>query len=261
MNYTLHIWRENEHHNPPRLVTYQISGISADMSFLEMLDELNEQIISKGEEPPVAFDLDCREGICGSCGMVINGVPHGGAASTTCELYMRHFKDGMEITVEPFRAKAFPVIRDLVVDRRALDYVLQAGGYISVNTGSAPDANALLVPKPQADTAFQAANCIGCGACVAACGNAAAMLFLAAKITHLGLLPQGQPERTRRVIQMVEEMDKAGFGNCTNQYECSAVCPKQIPVDFIARLNREFLTAALTSKEFTEAAPPVAHEE
>jgi succinate dehydrogenase / fumarate reductase iron-sulfur subunit len=261
MNYTLHIWRQNEHHTPPRFVTYQVSDISADMSFLEMLDELNEQLISIGDDPPVAFDLDCREGICGACGMVINGVPHGGAGSTTCELYMRHFQDGAEISVEPFRAEAFPVIRDLVVDRRALDHILQAGGYISVNTGSAPDANALLVAKSQADTAFQAANCIGCGACVAACGNASAMLFLAAKVTHLGLLPQGQPERTRRVIQMVEEMDKSGFGNCTNQYECAAVCPKQIPVDFIARLNREFLTAALTSKEFTEAAPLVAHEE
>ena len=261
MNFTLHIWRENEHHHPPRFERYQVRDIRPEMSFLEMLDVLNEQIIAQGEQPPVAFDLDCREGICGSCGMMIDGMPHGGAGSTTCELYMRHFADGAEITVEPFRAKAFPVVRDLVVDRRALDYILQAGGYISVNTGSAPDANTQLIPKPQAETAFQAADCIGCGACVAACGNASAMLFLAAKITHLALLPQGRPERTRRVIRMVEEMDKAGFGNCSNQYECSAVCPKQVPVGFIARLNREFLGAALTSREFTEEYPPVEHEE
>ncbi len=262
MNFKLRIWRENEYHQPARFEHYSVDNIRADMSFLEMLDALNEHIISAGQEPPVSFDLDCREGICGSCGLVINGVPHGAEAeTTTCQLYMRHFKDGADITIEPFRAKAFPVIRDLVVDRRALDYVLQAGGYIAVNTGSAPDANTHLVPKPAADKAFQAANCIGCGACVAACGNASAMLFLSAKIAHLALLPQGQPERTRRTIRMVEEMDKAGFGHCSNQYECAAVCPKGIPVDFIAQLNREFLGAALTSSEFTQQHPTVEHEE
>lgn len=261
MKFTLHIWRENEHHQPARFETYSVKEIRADMSFLEMLEALNEEIITEGKEPPLAFDLDCREGICGSCGLVINGVPHGSPhATTTCQLYMRQFKDGSEITVEPLRAAAFPVIRDLVVDRRALDYILQAGGYVSINTGSAPDANSIPVSRQKAEMAFDAAACIGCGACVAACDNASAMLFVAAKVAHLSLLPQGQAERTRRVISMVEAMDKAGFGNCSNQYECSAICPKDIPVAFIARLNHEFLGAALRSREFIRISPPPDYE-
>lgn len=262
MRFRLQVWRENEHHDPGCFVAYEMAQVLAEMSLLEMLERLNERLIEAGGEPPVAFDLDCREGICGACSLVIDGVPHGPQqATTTCQLYMRDFEDGAEITIEPFRAAAFPVIRDLVVDRRALDYILQAGGYVSVNTGGAPDANTHLIPKPQADLAFQAASCIGCGACVAACDNASAMLFVAAKTAHLAALPQGGPERARRVIRMVEEMDQAGFGNCSNQYECAAVCPKEIPVAFIARLNREFLSAALTSQAFSEPAARVWHEE
>jgi succinate dehydrogenase / fumarate reductase iron-sulfur subunit len=215
------------------------------MSFLEMLDVLNEQLISKNEDP-VAFDHDCREGICGSCSMMINGKPHGPESmTTTCQLHMRKFKDGDELVVEPWRASAFPVIRDLVVDRSAFDRIIQAGGFVSVNTGNAQDGNTLPIPKPDADAAMDAAACIGCGACVAACKNASAMLFTAAKVSHLGYLPQGQPERQRRVLKMVEQMDNEGFGNCTNTYDCEAACPKGISVHNIARLNRDFLKAKL----------------
>jgi succinate dehydrogenase / fumarate reductase iron-sulfur subunit len=215
------------------------------MSFLEMLDVLNEQLLTKNEDP-VAFDHDCREGICGSCSMMINGKPHGPESmTTTCQLHMRKFKDGDELVVEPWRASAFPVIRDLVVDRSAFDRIIQAGGFVSVNTGNAQDGNTLPIPKPDADAAMDAAACIGCGACVAACKNASAMLFTAAKVSHLGYLPQGQPERQRRVLKMVEQMDSEGFGNCTNTYDCEAACPKGISVHNIARLNRDFLKAKL----------------
>jgi succinate dehydrogenase / fumarate reductase iron-sulfur subunit len=215
------------------------------MSFLEMLDVLNEQLLAKGEEP-VAFDHDCREGICGSCSMMINGKPHGPESmTTTCQLHMRKFKDGDNVIIEPWRASPFPVIRDLVVDRSAFDRIIQAGGFISVNTGNAQDGNTLPIPKPDADSAMDAAACIGCGACVAACKNASAMLFTAAKVSHLGYLPQGQPERQRRVLKMVEQMDGEGFGNCTNTYDCEAACPKGISVKNIARLNRDFLKASI----------------
>lgn len=225
------------------MVKYDAKDISPEMSFLEMLDVLNEQLQARGEDP-VAFDHDCREGICGACGVVINGVAHGPRpATTTCQLHMRTFKDGDTIYVEPWRAKAFPVIKDLVVDRNAFDRIIAAGGYISVSTGSAPDANAILVPKENADKAMDAAACIGCGACVAACPNSSAMLFTSAKVSHLSLLPQGALERDRRVLRMVAEMDQAGFGSCTNHKECEAVCPKEITIDFIARLNREYLLA------------------
>lgn len=261
MDFTLHVWRQHGPAEAGGFATYPVRGISPDLSFLEMLDVLNEELIGRGE-PPVAFDHDCREGICGSCAMVINGDPHGPLpGTTTCQLYMRHFSNGAEITVEPWRARAFPVLRDLIVDRAALDRVIQAGGYVSVNTGAAPDAHALTVAKQAADAAFEAAACIGCGACVAACPNGSAMLFTAAKVVQLAMLPQGLPERARRVIGMVEAMDDAGFGNCTNHYACAEACPKQIPVRFIARLNREFLSAALTSREFFELARPHEHEE
>lgn len=244
MKLTLHIWRQARRNARGRMVTYHLDNVTPDMSFLEMLDLLNEQLAASGEEP-VAFDHDCREGICGACSLVINGVPHGPQrATTTCQLHMRHFRDGQEIYIEPFRARAFPVIRDLVVDRSALDRIMQAGGFISANTGSAPDANTLPVPKEDAETAMDAAECIGCGACVAACKNASAMLFVAAKVAHLAHLPQGQPERYRRVLSMVEMMDREGFGNCTNYYECEAACPKSIPVRFIAQMNRDYLKAA-----------------
>jgi succinate dehydrogenase / fumarate reductase iron-sulfur subunit len=250
MNITLHVWRQKNAQARGHLEKYHLQHVSPDMSFLEMLDKLNEDLAASGQEP-IAFDHDCREGICGMCSLVINGVPHGPQrATTTCQLHMRHFADGAEIWVEPFRAKAFPVIRDLVVDRSALDRVIEAGGYISVNTGSAVDANALPVPRDNAELAMDAAACIGCGACVAACKNASAMLFLAAKVSHLGLLPQGQPERTQRVLAMVDAMDAAGFGNCTNYEECEAACPKQISVRFIARLNRDYLRAALTAEKY-----------
>ena len=256
MNLTLHIWRQKNAKSPGRLVKYKVEGISPDQSFLEMIDQLNQGLIEKGEEP-VAFDHDCREGICGACSMVINGVPHGPQrGTTTCQLHMRKFRDGDTLYVEPFRARAFPVLRDLVVDRSGLDRIQQAGGYVSVNTGAAPDGNAILVPKAEADTAFDAASCIGCGACVAACKNASAMLFIAAKLGQLAHLPQGQPERTRRTVAMVEQADREGFGSCTNYYECEAVCPKRIPARFIAEMNRDYLRTALLSREFDAPKPP-----
>jgi len=249
MNLTLHVWRQKNASDKGRFVTYQAKSVSPDMSFLEMLDVVNEELTQKGEEP-IAFDHDCREGICGMCGLVINGVPHGPRkATTTCQLHMRTFKDGDTITVEPWRGAAFPVLKDLIVDRSALDRIIQAGGFVSVSTGSAPDGNAVPIPKAAAELAMDAAACIGCGACVAACPNASAMLFTAAKVSHLGLLPQGQPERTRRVQGMVAEMDAAGFGACTNHRECEAACPKEIRVEFIARMNRDFLKATLMGAE------------
>ncbi len=249
MNLTLNVWRQKDAGTRGRFVTYQAKNISPDMSFLEMLDVVNEGMIARGEEP-IAFDHDCREGICGTCGMVINGQAHGPRAlTTTCQLHMRAFRDGDVITIEPWRAKAFPVLRDLVVDRSSFDRIIQAGGFISVPTGSAPDGNAIPVPKPDAERAFDAAACIGCGACVAACPNASAMLFTAAKIGHLGLLPQGQPERFTRVRKMVVAMDTAGFGNCTNHQECEAACPKGISVEFIARMNRDYIRATLAGTE------------
>ncbi|HEX3811509.1 MAG TPA: succinate dehydrogenase/fumarate reductase iron-sulfur subunit [Mycobacteriales bacterium] len=241
MNLTLRIWRQSAADAKGGMVTYQVSDLSPDMSFLEMLDVLNEDLIRRGEEP-VAFDHDCREGICGMCGLVINGIPHGPEkATTTCQLYLRHFNDGDRIDIEPWRAKAFPVVRDLIVDRSSFDRIIQAGGYITAPTGAAPEAHATPVPKPDADLAFDAAACIGCGACVAACPNASAMLFTAAKVTHLGLLPQGQPERETRTVHMVQQMDAEGFGGCTNIGECTSVCPKGIPLSFISRLNSDLL--------------------
>lgn len=240
MSLKLRIWRQADAQEKGAMVTYQLQNVSPDMSFLEMLDVLNERLTLDGEDP-VAFDHDCREGICGMCSLVINGVPHGPEkATTTCQLHMRHFKDGETIDIEPWRAKAFPVVKDLVVDRRAFDKIIQAGGYISAPTGSAPDAHAAPVPKADADAAFEAATCIGCGACVAACPNGSGMLFTAAKITHLGLLPQGQPERDTRVIDMMHAHDEAGFGGCTNTGECTSVCPKGIPLQAIAQLNKDF---------------------
>jgi succinate dehydrogenase / fumarate reductase iron-sulfur subunit len=242
---TLKVWRQKDRRSAGRFVTYEAPDISPDMSFLEMLDVVNERLIGKGEDP-IAFDHDCREGICGTCGMVINGVAHGPRrATTTCQLHMRSFKDGDTIVIEPWRADPFPVLKDLVVERSAFDRIVAAGGFISVPTGSAPDGNAIPVPKPDADRAMDAAACIGCGACVAACPNASAMLFTAAKVSHLGLLPQGQPERWDRVTRMVEQMDAEGFGTCTNHFECEAACPKEISVRFIARMNREYLNARL----------------
>lgn len=247
MNLTLHVWRQKNASAEGRFVDYKADNVSPDMSFLEMLDVVNEALIEKGDEP-IAFDHDCREGICGTCGLMINGVAHGPqAATTTCQLHMRHFSDGDEITIEPWRAKAFPVLRDLVVDRGAFDRIIQAGGFVSVSTGSAPDANAIPVSKENADLAMDAAACIGCGACVAACPNASAMLFTSAKVSHLGLLPQGQTERFERVLKMVDRMDVEGFGGCTNIGECSAVCPKEISMDFISQMNRDLLRGSLFS--------------
>jgi succinate dehydrogenase / fumarate reductase iron-sulfur subunit len=249
MKIVLHIWRQSKRSTKAdfqqdgKMVRYELDHVSPDMSFLEMLDVLNEQLQHKGEEA-VAFDHDCREGICGACGLVINGAPHGPErGTTTCQLHMRSFKDGDEIYIEPWRAAAFPVVRDLVVDRTPLDRVVQAGAFISVNTGAGQDANAIPVPKADADKAFDAAACIGCGACVAACKNASAMLFTGAKVSHFLHLPQGRVERERRALNLVAAMDKEGFGNCTNQYECEAACPKEIPVRVIADLNREFVRA------------------
>ncbi len=251
MNITLRVWRQANSEAEGRMVTYQVADVSPDMSFLEMLDLLNEDLTVKGEEP-VAFDHDCREGICGMCGVVINGSAHGRGDSpvptTTCQLHMRSFADGATIDVEPWRAGPFPVLKDLVVDRTAFDRIIQAGGFISVNTGSAPDAHAAPVSKLKADRGFDAATCIGCGACVAACPNSSAMLFTAAKITHLAMLPQGQPERYTRVKSMVAQHDAEGFGNCTNIGECAAVCPKGIPLDTISQLNRD-LIASLFKKD------------
>jgi succinate dehydrogenase / fumarate reductase iron-sulfur subunit len=242
---TLRVWRQAGANQPGKFVDYPAAGVSPDMSFLELLDVVNDGLTEKGEEP-IAFAHDCREGICGTCSCTINGKPHGpGKGIATCQLYMRSYSDGDLIVVEPFRARAFPVIKDLVTDRAGFDQIQQAGGFISVRTGAAPEANSIPVPKDAADLAMDAAACIGCGACVAACKNASAMLFVAAKISHLGLMPQGQPERDRRVLAMVETMDALGFGNCTNQYECSAVCPKLITHDFIARMNRDYLGASL----------------
>jgi succinate dehydrogenase / fumarate reductase iron-sulfur subunit len=245
MNLTLKVWRQQDIKSAGKFVSYQVQGVTPDMSFLEMLDLLNENLQAKGEAP-VAFEHDCREGICGMCGFLINGVAHGGHRGTTvCQLSMRFFKDGDSLTLEPWRAKAFPVLRDLAVDRSAFDRIIQAGGFISAPTGVAPDARAILVPKIDADRAMDAAACIGCGACVAACPNAAAMLFTAAKITHLNSLPQGQPQRYQRTTDMVAAMSDELFGSCTNHGECEAVCPKKIPIEFIGRMNRDLIHATL----------------
>lgn len=241
MKLKVHVWRQPSKDQPGAMKAYDVENVSEHMSFLEMMDTLNEQLQAKGEEP-VAFDHDCREGICGMCSMVINGIPHGGHRGvTTCQLHMRHFNDGDEIYVEPWRAKAFPVLRDLVVDRGAFDRIIASGGYVSVNTGGAPDANALPIPKKEADLAMDAAQCIGCGACVAACKNASAMLFVAAKASHLGHLPQGEPERLERAKNMSMQMDAEGFGTCSNLSQCEAVCPKEIPVRVIAEFNRDLI--------------------
>jgi succinate dehydrogenase / fumarate reductase, iron-sulfur subunit len=248
MNLTLKIWRQQNVKAKGAFVTYTVKNISPDSSFLEMLDIVNEELESKGQDP-VAFEHDCREGICGCCGLVINGRPHGPLKGiTTCQLHMRHFNNGNEITIEPWRAKAFPIIKDLIVDRSAFDKIIQAGGFISANTGGVPDANAIPVPKDIAETAMDAAACIGCGACVATCKNASAMLFVAAKVSHLNHLPQGQVEKYERVQNMVKVMDELGFGNCTNTYACEAECPKQISVAHIAKMNRDYLSAKVKSK-------------
>jgi len=248
MRIILHIWRQKDANDKGRMTRYEAPNVSEHMSFLEMLDVLNEDLIAKGEEP-VAFDHDCREGICGMCGAMVNGVAHGPVAETTlCQLHMRNFKDGDELYVEPWRARAFPVVKDLVVDRSALDRIIAAGGYISVSTGSAPDGNAILVDKDHADRSMDAAACIGCGACVAMCPNASASLFTAAKIAHLGLLPQGQPEREERAVAMVSQANQELFGSCTNIGECEAVCPKGIKLEVIARMNRDYLTANIAGR-------------
>lgn len=246
MNLTLKVWRQKNRNAKGGFETFQVTDISSEMSFLEMIDVLNESLIMEGKEP-IAFDHDCREGICGSCAMYINGKPHGPwKATTVCQLHMRAFKNGETITVEPWRANSFPVVKDLVVDRSAFDRIIQAGGYISINTGNAVDGNAVAVDKENADKAFYAAACIGCGACVAACKNSSAMLFVAAKVSHLGLLPQGHPERNTRVVSMIAQMDKEGFGACTNTQACEAACPKEISITNIARLNGEYLRAGFT---------------
>ncbi len=247
MELTLFVWRQKGQQDKGGLEQLTAREISPDMSFLEMLDSVNEGLIAEGKEP-IAFDHDCREGICGMCSQVINGIPHGPQEKTTvCQLHMRHFKDGDTIYIEPWRARAFPVIKDMIVDRSGLDRIIQSGGYVSVHTGGVPDANAVLVPKQYADVAMDAAECIGCGACVAACPNGAAMLFAAAKVTHLAMLPQGRPEAGRRVCVMTEAMLKEGFGNCSNHYECQSVCPKGIKVSFIAKLNREYMKSLVNN--------------
>ena len=248
MDIILHVWRQKSATDKGGFVRYDAKNVDEHMSFLEMLDTVNEELLEKGEEP-IAFEHDCREGICGSCGLVINGSPHGpqrGAA--TCQLHMRTFKHGDEVWIEPWRAKAFPVIKDLVVDRSPLDRMVESAGFISAHTGGVPDANSILIPKENADLAMDAAACIGCGACVAACPNASAMLFASAKVSHLGLLPQGQPERIERVLKMVAMMDEEGFGGCTNHQECEAACPKEIGIDFIARLNRDLMKASVVAE-------------
>jgi len=239
MNFQLRIWRQKNRQLPGRLVEYKVNDISPNTSFLEMLDILNEDLLRAGEEP-VAFDSDCREGICGTCSLTVNGEAHGpDHPGAVCELYMRKFRDGDAITIEPFRVGAFPIVKDLVIDRGALDRIVQGGGFVSARAGSAPEANSIPVPKQDADLAMEAAACIGCGACAAACPNGSAMLFTAAKVSHLSFLPQGRPERERRVLKMVQVMDAQGFGNCTNTYECEAVCPAEISASFISKLNRE----------------------
>jgi succinate dehydrogenase / fumarate reductase iron-sulfur subunit len=249
INLVLKVWRQNGPSDKGHFDTYRAKDISTDCSFLEMLDIVNEQLAAEGKEP-VAFDHDCREGICGMCGTVINGRPHGPDRETTlCQLHMRRFKDGDTLVIEPWRAKAFPIIKDLVVDRSALDQLITAGGYVSVNAGNAQDANNILIPKVDADLSMDAAACIGCGACVAACPNASAMLFVSAKVSHLGLLPQGRPEAAKRVLSMVKKMDVLGFGNCTNHKECEVECPKAVKITNIARLNRDFIAATLASNE------------
>lgn len=245
MNLTLYIWRQKGPKDSGRFERYDVKDISPSLSFLEMLDLLNEDLIKSGNEP-VAFDSDCREGICGMCSQVINGIPHGPLKKTTvCQLHLRHFKDGDVIYIEPWRARAFPLIKDLIVDRSALDRIIQAGGYISVHTGGIPDANTILIPKEDSETAMDAAECIGCGACVAACPNGSATLFTASKVTHLAMLPQGRIEAARRVCLMIEAMEKEGFGGCSNHYECEAACPKGLKVAFISKLNREFIKARI----------------
>jgi succinate dehydrogenase / fumarate reductase iron-sulfur subunit len=243
MDLTLYVWRQAGPDSPGRMERYEAAGINPDSSFLEMLDVVNERLAERGEDR-IAFDHDCREGICGMCGFMINGEAHGPRRGTTvCQLHMRHFRNGDVLHLEPWRARALPVVKDLMVDRGAFDRIIQAGGFISVATGSAPEANLMPVPKPVADRAFEAAECIGCGACVAQCPNGAAQLFTAAKVSHLGLLPQGQPERASRALAMVQAMEREGFGNCTNHAECQEICPKGVSIDFIARLNRDFLKA------------------
>jgi succinate dehydrogenase / fumarate reductase iron-sulfur subunit len=244
MNFRLKIWRQKDRQSKGRLVDYQARDVSPDTSFLEMLDIVNDELTERGETP-IAFDSDCREGICGTCALTINGQAHGPQhPSAACQIYMRQFRDGETITIEPFRARSFPLVRDLVTDRSALDRIVQAGGFIAARAGSAPEANSIPVPKHNADLAMEAAACIGCGACAAACPNASAMLFTAAKVSHLAFLPQGGPERTSRVLKMVRQMDAEGFGNCTNTYECEAVCPAEISASFIAKLNREYAMAS-----------------
>jgi succinate dehydrogenase / fumarate reductase iron-sulfur subunit len=249
MNLTLYVWRQKDRNSPGRMERYEARDVNPDMSFLEMLDVVNEGLIEKGEEP-IAFDSDCREGICGMCSLMINGEAHGpDDAITVCQLHMRRFKDGDTIYIEPWRARAFPVQRDLVVDRSAFDRIIAAGGFVSINCGSAPEANSILVPKEQADRAFDAATCISCGACVAACPNGSAMLFVAAKLAHLHSLPQGQGEKLRRTVSMVNAMDAAGFGNCSNHLECEAVCPKKISGEYIAEMNRTYARAMWTHRD------------
>jgi len=248
MKITLHVWRQKNAQSSGGMEQYIVDGVSADMSFLEMLDMLNEQLIVEGKDP-IAFDHDCREGICGTCSLMINGVAHGpDGGTTTCQLHMRSFQDGDAIHIEPWRSRAFPVVRDLVVDRSSFDRIIQSGGFISINAGNAQDANNLPIPKHDSDLSMDAAACIGCGACVASCPNGSAMLFVAAKIGHLAHLPQGQPERAKRARDMVAQMDAEGFGACSNHYECEAVCPKEIPVSFISEMNRDFLKASLCSE-------------